>query len=129
MIYVLDTHAFVWFLEKSKRLSSKAREILKDDSQQVVIPSIVLAEIKHLAIKGKTKLSLNQVLEVIRSDDRCVIYPLDSNVIEIMPPTLEIHDGIICGTALLYRDVLKKEVCLITKDDEIIKSGIIKIVW
>ncbi len=119
----------MWFLEKSRKLGSKAREILKDDSQQLVIPSIVLAEIKYLAFKGKTKLSLNEVLEVIQDDDRCVVYPLDSNVIEIMPPALDIHDGIICGTALLYRDILQQQVCLITRDDEIIKSGLIKTVW
>ena len=48
MILVLDTHPVVWFLEASSRLSSKAQQAISDPSSQLIIPSIVLAEITEL---------------------------------------------------------------------------------
>lgn len=45
MIHVADTHALVWFLEGSGRLSAAAREALQSPGNEIVIPSIVLAEI------------------------------------------------------------------------------------
>lgn len=42
MIYVLDTHAVVWFLEGSSRLGSAAKEAISDPAGELVIPTIVL---------------------------------------------------------------------------------------
>jgi hypothetical protein len=43
--------------------------------------------------------------------------------------SLNIHDSLIVATALLFRDVLKKDVALVTKDADIIQCGIIKTLW
>src|SRR5215212_4797046 len=48
MTYVLDTHPIVWFLEGSGRLSAPAGAILRDPSQQFILPTIVLVEITFL---------------------------------------------------------------------------------
>ncbi len=119
MIYILDTHTLVWFLEGQGKLGSQALKILRDPHQRLVIPSIVLAEIKYLATRGRVKLTLDEVIETIENDPRCVIYPLDSYVIQAMPVIQDIHDGIICGTALLYRDVLGETVKILTRDEKI----------
>ncbi|MBI3942347.1 MAG: hypothetical protein HY326_04985 [Chloroflexi bacterium] len=37
--YVVDTYALVWFLDGDPRLGEKAREILRDESLPLVIPS------------------------------------------------------------------------------------------
>ncbi len=129
MIYILDTHTLVWFLEGQGKLGSQALKILRDPHQRLVIPSIVLAEIKYLATRGRVKLTLDEVIETIENDPRCVIYPLDSYVIQAMPVILDIHDGIICGTALLYRDVLGETVKILTRDEKIKNASGIETLW
>ena len=129
MIYVVDTHTWVWFLEGQGKVGSEALKILRDPQQRLVIPSIVLGEIKYLAARGRIKLAIDEVIETLENDPRCVIYPLDSHVIQAMPVILDIHDGIICGTALLYRDVLGETVRILTKDERIRDTAGIQTVW
>lgn len=74
-------------------------------------------------------MSIESVFEAIEKDSRCVVYPLDSNVVSAMPTKLEIHDSIICGTALVYSDLLHEEVKVISRDREIKNSEIVKTLW
>ena len=53
MKYVLDTHTIYWFFENPAKLTNKSLKILKDDSKKLVIPSIVLAELKYIFKKYK----------------------------------------------------------------------------
>jgi PIN domain nuclease of toxin-antitoxin system len=53
MTDVVDTHALVWFLEKNPRLSTAARNALRDPSAKIVVPTIVLAEIHFLHARGR----------------------------------------------------------------------------
>ncbi len=128
MIYVVDTHALIWFLEGSKRLGGQAREILRDEHKHLLIPSIVLAEAKDLVSKGKTRLIFDEILEAI-TDPRCLSYPLDLAVVRAMPRSLDIHDAIICATALVYQKTVNEEALLITRDESLIKSNLVKTVW
>lgn len=129
MVYVLDTHALIWFLEGSHSLSSRARHILKETDNLLILPTIVLAETKYLASRRKVKIAFSTVLELLETDQRLMVYPLDLNVLQIMPTSLEIHDAIICGTAMMYEEVFKEPVAVLTKDEEIRKSGFVKTVW
>ena len=128
MIYVIDTHALIWFLEGSKRLGGEARQILRDENQHLLIPSIVLAEAKDLATKGKIRLAFEAILEAI-TDPRCLVYPLDMAVVRAMPSNLDIHDAIICATALVYQKTMNEEAALITRDEALVKSKLVKTVW
>lgn len=56
MIYVVDTHAVVWFLEGDSRLSKAARDALNDANIQLVMPTIVLAEIVFLYARHRIRL-------------------------------------------------------------------------
>ena len=47
--YLVDTHALVWFLDGDRRLSQDARALLRDESNPLVVPTIVLAEVKYLS--------------------------------------------------------------------------------
>lgn len=129
MVYIVDTHSLIWYLEESEQLGSEALRIFDDGVSKLVIPTIVLAEVKYLSLRKRIALPLNEVFDTIRSDIRCLLYPLDSNVVEKMPPGLDIHDGIICGTALVYRDFLGEEVKIITRDEAISSARIIETVW
>jgi hypothetical protein len=46
----------------------------------------------------------------------------------LLPTTLNIHDAIIVGTALVHRDLLGEQVALITRDPEITASGLVPVV-
>lgn len=61
--------------------------------------------------------------------DNVVVYPLDEHVVEKLPTNLDIHDGIILSTALVYRDVLRQDVAVVTKDEMITASGLIRVIW
>jgi PIN domain nuclease of toxin-antitoxin system len=83
--FIVDTHALAWFVSRDPRLSDKARTILRDPNVRLIIPAIVLAEIKYLAHKGRLTQTLDEVLRVIGSDPRCTIYPIDLSVVSKAP--------------------------------------------
>jgi len=127
--YILDTHPLVWFVEGNKRLSEKARLVLLDNTSQLVIPTIVLVEIKFLYSRKRIKVDVDGITKGILEADNCTVYPLDEEVVEKIPLNLDIHDAIISATALVYRDVLGYETKLISRDEKIIKSGIVETIW
>src|SRR3712207_6296332 len=71
MTYVVDTHALVWFLESSPRLSTAAQNALTDRTTQVVVPTIVLAEITFLYARQRITIDLPHVLTHIASAANC----------------------------------------------------------
>ena len=129
MIHVLDTHPLVWHLEGNRRLSPKARAVLTDPSAELVVPTIVLAEVWHLYHRKKIRTSPQEVRARILSASNCSVYPLDEAVLELFPAGLDIHDAIIVATARVYRDVLHRPVRLVTRDEPITQSGLIETLW
>ena len=124
--FIVDTHALAWFVSRDLRLSAKARTVLRDPNVRLIIPAIVLAEIKHLAHKGRLTQSLDEVLRVINSDPRCTIYPVDLSVIIKAPLGLDIHDSLIVGTALVQREAITG---ILTRDEAITSSGLVPTLW
>ena len=56
--YVADTHSLIWFIAEDDRLSEHAKHLLEqaeDAELQVLIPTIVLAEITYISQKKRTK--------------------------------------------------------------------------
>ena len=129
MIHVLDTHPLVWHLEGNGRLSPRARAVLMDPGAELVIPTIVLAEIWHLHNRQKIRTSAQELRARILSASNCSVYPLDEAVLELLPAELDIHDAIIVATARVYRDVLQQPVRLLTCDKPITQSGLVDTVW
>ena len=56
MKYILDTHAFIWFLEGNSRLGVTAKEILAKSSSEFILPAIALAESVWIVSRGKTSI-------------------------------------------------------------------------
>jgi PIN domain nuclease of toxin-antitoxin system len=100
--YIIDTHALVWFLERSTKQGKNARNAILDPDSSIIIPSIVLAEIKFLFAKNRFSTSLEKVFGVIEDDSRCIIHPLDVDTVNMIPTTLEIQDAIITATELIF---------------------------
>lgn len=127
--YVVDTHALVWLLERNPRLSDSARVAILDPGAQIIIPTIVLAEIVFLYSKKRIAVDLSTVLSDVGSSSNCTVYPLDEEVVLKLPTKLDIHDAIIVATGLLYRDLMGHDVALITKDEKISQANLIRTVW
>jgi PIN domain nuclease of toxin-antitoxin system len=124
--YVVDTHTLAWYLDNDPRLGSQAEAVLDNADVHLIIPAIVLAEIKYLGHKGRLTQTLDEVLRVINSDPRCTIYPVDLSVVSKAPFGLDIHDSLIVGTALVQREAVTG---ILTRDEAIASSGLAPTVW
>ena len=128
-MYVTDTHAFLWFVWRDKKLGHKALEIFRacDKGKEiVVIPSVALLECMYVCEKRREEFKFKEIMQKIQGTFNYQIYPLDEEVIlkcQNIRPITEMHDRIIVGTAKLLNAVL------ITKDAEIEASGVVETVW
>ena len=129
MLYVTDTHPFLWYLSEDKRLTKTAKSVFdeaEDGNVIIVIPTIVLAESLHILEKERVAVKFKDIVRKIEIGWNYTTIPLDMRIvkrIEEFTKLPELHDKIIAASA----DILKAE--LITKDDEIKKSGYVKTVW
>jgi len=127
-IYVIDTHPLVWYFEDSPRLSATAKQAFKAiESGDVIgiVPTIVLAEIVHLADKKRIPVSITETIAKLRKSSNFGITSLDLMVILLMVPltSYEIHDRVIIATSRSFG------ASLITKDEYIRQSKIVPCIW
>ncbi|MBI2547157.1 MAG: PIN domain-containing protein [Candidatus Aenigmarchaeota archaeon] len=128
-MYATDTHSFLWFLTNDGRLGTQAKEIFNacDKGETIIfIPSIVLMESLVICEDKRVKLEFTEVLQKLENSFNYVVYPLDTDVVlecskieKIRDP----HDRIIISTARLLNAKV------ITKDDKIVKSGLVETVF
>ena len=128
-MYVTDTHSFLWFLTNDGRLGNQAKEIFNacDKGETIIfIPSIVLMESLVICEDKRVKLEFTEVLQKLENSFNYVVYSLDADVVlecskteKIMDP----HDRIIVSTARLLNAKV------ITKDDKIVKSGLVETIF
>lgn len=128
MEITLDTHAFIWYLDKSlnNKLSPKALKAIKEaeDSYTVYLPIIVLMEVLYLVEKGRVNLSFHKLLLNLEESVNYEIVPFDTRLLKIAETIkgLEVHDRLILATAILTGSPL------ISNDKEIHAKGI-KVIW
>src|SRR5579884_763377 len=130
-LHVIDTHTLVWFLGNDPRLGPNADVILQNPASVLILPATALAETCWIVQRGQVPLSIANVLAVIDSDPRIVVYPLDRCVIERsngLTTIGEMHDRQIVATALVLFDD-GETVDLLTADANITASGVITVVW
>lgn len=129
MIYVLDTHALIWHLSSDSRLGGDASAALVDPTARIVIPAMALIEIAYLALRGRVPVSLDDVLQFISLDPRCSIKAVDEIVAAKLPAGLNVHDAVICATTLAVSESEAEPVRLLSRDREIIASGVVSTIW
>ena len=128
MEITLDTHAFIWYLDKSlnNKLSQKALNAIKEaeDSYTVYLPIIVLMEVLYLVEKGRVNLSFPKLLLNLEESINYEIIPFDIRLLKIAETIkgLEAHDRLILATAILTGSPL------VSNDKEIHTKGI-KVIW
>lgn len=129
--YVLDAHAVIWYLEGNTLLGANAKTLLDDRATDMILPIISLCEAVHVINKGRTKIKTGEeFLDRIGFDPRFQIAALTDDILRasLKLHISEMHDRLIVATAL-HEQRLGHQVSLVTKDANIVSSGLISTIW
>ncbi len=131
--FVTDTHALLWHILQSERLSKKAALIFNqadNNDVRIYIPNIVLVEIVYLMEKAKiSNKSLEKLINLLdRNPNNYQMTQITVSTIRTMQSLQrqlipDMPDRIITATAV------ELGLPLITKDSKIIKANVIEIIW
>lgn len=130
---VTDTHALLWFINKSSRLSEAARTAMRtaeDTGSAIYVPAISIVEIRYLVEKGTfTEADYGKVIIALKDDATALaLAPLNLDVAEALAQipratVPDMPDRIIAATALALK------LPLVSKDEEIRKLTNVTILW
>ncbi len=130
--YVADTHGLIWYIEGNPKLGKQAKVVFDNSNSVLVLPIIALAEAIDVVQKRRTSIpDVLTLLNRVFADSRIVIEPLTIDILqESLNATAvpEMHDRFIITSAL----ILEKqgfEVGVLTKDQSIIDSKLVTVIW
>jgi PIN domain nuclease of toxin-antitoxin system len=107
MKVLLDTHAMLWFIEGDRQISHKARQIIEDTNNEVLISAISLFEISIKLKLSKLTLrkSLTDIFQDIKNAGIVTIsienrHLLEYHSLELNPEHRDPFDRLIIATAI-----------------------------
>lgn len=127
MMYLLDTCAFIWYLEGSNKLSPKAASIL-DTCPDIFLSLTTLWEIAIKKTIRKLDLSMTTA-ELLAICERAGIrtLPISAEYFDVIQELPLIHgdpfDRLIIATAM------REKLAILTDDEKIIRYPNVKVVW
>jgi PIN domain nuclease of toxin-antitoxin system len=127
--FVVDTHALAWFFAEDSRLSSEVNELLIQaelGNIQILIPTIVLAELTLISARQRVVISITDILVAIQQSDNFIIVDFNFPIFQAflnLPDQWDLHDRIIGATAKYY------SVPLLTRDNMLRNSDAIDTYW
>lgn len=127
--YVADTHALYWYLIGSPKLSATAKAIFDDAAQgraTIYLPAIVLAELYFLNKKQHQPIDFADKLAHLKASAQFIFVPFeaeDTLDFDAHAAAPEMHDRMIAGVAR------RLGVACVTRDSQIIASGLVATVW
>jgi len=128
-LYVTDTHSLLWHLYDLPQLTPAAQAAFSDvenGEATLLIPAIVLAEIVFTVERRRHDIDVGEILDRITVSDNYQVLPFDLHAARRLADVTaisEMHDRMIVCEALAH------QAPLITRDKEIIISGIVQTVW
>lgn len=124
-IGVVDTHILAWYLEGKKNLKPVIAEFMDSEINHLVIPTIVLCELKYLIESKRLGLSYEKLFNHLWRDPRIEICSMDLDVVHKLPVQLDIHDAIITATYFkIDGENDHNQTFLLTQDKTICRSGL-----
>jgi PIN domain nuclease of toxin-antitoxin system len=130
--YVTDTHALIWHLQASGKLSRRAQTLFREADvgrATIFIPSIVLVELVYLSEKGRIEAALlDRILGLlVPGVENFVVVPLEARTVHMLREVArsqvpEMPDRIIAATAK------QLGLPLITRDPKI-AAGVVQVIW
>ncbi len=127
--YVLDTHALLWYLQNDPELGAGAQAAMKlaeRGDAQLLIPSIVLAELVCLCQELRIRLSLDSLRQTIASVSNVMVLEMGLRQLltfEKLDRSLEMHDRLILADALLAGATL------VPRDRRLQDAGVVPTIW
>ena len=128
-LYVVDTHALIWFLLDDKKLGRRAKSIFQAAEQHqtlLVVSAIVLAELFYANAKFGWFADFGALFLDLSSKTYLRFVPFDpTHVLQFTTDAAvpEMHDRIIAGLAS------RLKAPLLTSDPLIRSSGVVTVVW
>jgi PIN domain nuclease of toxin-antitoxin system len=129
---VLDTHAWIWFVNDPRQLSAPARRAAEEamSGRSIYISSISAWEVALLAASGRIELTIDVHDWIAKSEALPFInfVPVDNAIFlrsVFLPGPLHADpaDRVIIATALM------KGIPVVTKDEKIRKYSKVKSIW
>ncbi|MEI8044169.1 MAG: type II toxin-antitoxin system VapC family toxin [Verrucomicrobiota bacterium] len=126
---LLDTHAWIWWVSQSPKLSAAAREAIENETKAGVA-AISCWEVAMLTDKGRLKLDrdvglwVEQALALPKVE--MLALTVQIAVTSVRLPTVfhsDPADRMIVATARQYN------VPVVTKDERIQQSGLVRTIW
>lgn len=127
--YVTDTHALYWYLLNLPLLGTKASlafDEADNGNAMIYIPAIVIAEMYYTNVKLKNQIDFSAEFQKIKQSGQFILTPFEAeDVLDFDKDSAvtEMHDRMIVGVAR------RLNAPLLTKDQNITASGLVKIVW
>jgi len=131
--FVTDTHALLWHIFQSERLSPKAAKIFNqadNNEVRIFIPNIALVELVYLVEKARIpEKSIDNLIKLLEKN------PINYQLVQIELSTIramqsisrqlipDMPDRIIAATAL------ELGLPLITKDQKITEANVVEVIW
>ena len=127
--YVIDTHAFVWWSSRPKRLGRAAARALRDvdvGRARAWIPAIVGVELTLLAEHGRRLSGVAEIEAAVARNDHVRILPLDlaqAAQFALLGMLSDPFERMIVAAARATGHPL------LTADESIAESGLIEVIW
>jgi predicted nucleic acid-binding protein len=128
-LYVADTHTLFWYFIASPSLGAQAHAAFNEAKQGqalIYIPAIVLAELYFLNEKRNRPIEYSATFALLAQSAQFVLLPfepIDTLDFDQDKAVSDIHDRMIVGIARRVRATL------LTRDEQIVKSGVVTTIW
>lgn len=128
-IYVLDTHALIWYLTNDEKLGKQAVEVFaaaERGETRLVVSAIVIAEMYYANKKNNWFADFKAIYQELKAKPyfRFVHFQTDHTLDfdqDVAVP--EMHDRIIAGLAR------RLDAPLVTVDPQIMAAGLVSVLW
>jgi PIN domain nuclease of toxin-antitoxin system len=129
MVYVADTMALVWHLEKKRKLGKQTQRILEEADQghhTIALSGATLMEILYLSERQRISVDLASLRNLLSRKQSYTVVPVGLEVIgatATIDDIPELHDRVIAGTAVWL------DIPILTNDPDITASRHVQTIW